>query len=311
MLVEAERAFFIKLGEADSWSEGCLSEQIICLGYYEAPHEMALAGNAQGIQAIYKNLGRSKNTCTSYANQVLKFYEADPETLWVTFLHGHLWWCKLSGGVIYLGPNQDEHPHGSRFRRCDLDYPWSNKNTKGEPLLTANLSGNLTQVAGFQSTICKVHAFSYLLHKINGMASPEIDAALKAKDRLLPEIQNLIRSLTWKDFELLTDLVFSRSGWQRIGKVGGPQKTVDIELEMPITGERAFVQVKSETGQKQLNEYARAFSKRSEDRMFYVYHTAANPISTDVPGVDVIGPDRLAEMVFDAGLFRWLADRAG
>jgi hypothetical protein len=42
---------------------------------------------------------------------------------------------------------------------------------------------------------------------------------------------------------MLVDLVFANSGWRRIGRVGKTQKTVDIELMLPTTGERAFVQV--------------------------------------------------------------------
>jgi hypothetical protein len=47
-----------------------------------------------------------------------------------------------------------------------------------------------------------------------------------------------------RDFETLVDLVFSTSGWRRQGVVGKTQKTLDLDLILPSTGERAFVQVK-------------------------------------------------------------------
>lgn len=310
MTVSANRAFFVKLGEADAWSKKCLSENTVRLGYYEAPHGMVLAGDGDSIAEIYKKTGSNQQTATSYANQILKFYKDDPETLWVTFLDGYLWWCKLSGAVEYLGSDPAQHPYGARRRHCNPDYPWSNEDINGEPLVMNNLRGGLTAVAGFQGTICNVHEFPYVLQKINGIVPPEVGAAIEAKGRLTPEIQKLIQTLTWQDFEILADLAFSRSGWRRIGRVGGTQKTVDIEMEIPFTGERAFVQVKSRTDQTQLNEYVEAFSRREDAFMFYVYHTATGPVSSDAPGVEVIGPGRLAEMVFDAGLFNWLVDKA-
>ena len=51
------------------------------------------------------------------------------------------------------------------------------------------------------------------------------------------------------------DLVFTSSGWRRLGVVGKTQKTLDLSLELPSTGERAFVQVKSRTDSKELADY--------------------------------------------------------
>ena len=51
------------------------------------------------------------------------------------------------------------------------------------------------------------------------------------------------------------DLVFANSGWRRLGQVGKTQKTVDIELMLPTTGERAFVQVKSSASKQDLTQY--------------------------------------------------------
>lgn len=126
---------------------------------------------------------------------------------------------------------------------------------------------------------------------------------------MVQKIIPLMRLLTWQDFELLVDLVFSDSGWRRTGHVGKTQKTVDIELVLPTTGERAFVQIKSSAGKRDLADYLERF-KNSDvyDRMFFVWH------SGDVAGVEgsdavLIGPDRLARMVFDAGLTSWLREK--
>jgi hypothetical protein len=54
----------------------------------------------------------------------------------------------------------------------------------------------------------------------------------------------MMRLLEPRDFETLVDLMFSTSGWRR-GIIGNTQKTLDLDLLLPSTGERAFVQVKS------------------------------------------------------------------
>jgi hypothetical protein len=103
--------------------------------------------------------------------------------------------------------------------------------------------------------------------------------------------------------------VFTSSGWRRLGKVGGTQKTIDMDLELPTTKERAFVQVKTKTTATELEEYVDKFEESAfgdlYDRMFYVYHSG--PAVTDTgDSVTIIGPDKLAEVVLDAGLVNWL-----
>ena len=105
---------------------------------------------------------------------------------------------------------------------------------------------------------------------------PEVAAARSARSALLRSTTDLMRLLTWRDFELLIELVFSQSGWRRISASGGTQKTIDIELVLPTTGEAAFVQVKSKTNQVQLDDYIERFAERDDARMFYVYHTSQN-----------------------------------
>lgn len=57
-------------------------------------------------------------------------------------------------------------------------------------------------------------------------------------------IVDMMRFLNPYDFELLVELVFAQSGWQRISSSGGTQKTIDLELYLPSTKDYAFVQVK-------------------------------------------------------------------
>jgi hypothetical protein len=114
-----------------------------------------------------------------------------------------------------------------------------------------------------------------------------------------------MRQLGPNDFELLVDLVFTASGWRRLGVVGKTQKTLDLDIELPSTNERAFVQIKSKTSSKELSQYIAQFEQQDQfDRMFYVYHSGE--AQTEIENVTVIGPEKLSQMVIDAGLLGWL-----
>jgi hypothetical protein len=117
-------------------------------------------------------------------------------------------------------------------------------------------------------------------------------------------VLDLMRLLTPRDFELLVDLVFSTSGWRRVGIVGKTQKTLDLDLILPSTGERAFVQVKSRTTSEELAEYVARIDDGPYDKMFFVFHSGE--ADTLDRRVTVIGPGKLADLVQDAGLTTWL-----
>ena len=118
--------------------------------------------------------------------------------------------------------------------------------------------------------------------------------------------------LHWADFETPVDLIFARSGWQRISRVGGTQADVDLVLEQPATGETAFVQVKSRAGQSVLDDYIGRFKRRGGyDRMFFVCHSPKSALSgVDDASVHVWTGDRLADAAVKAGLFDWLIERS-
>lgn len=78
---------------------------------------------------------------------------------------------------------------------------------------------------------------------------------------------------------------------------------------LPSTGERAFIQVKSSAGKRDLKDYLERFKDaKAYDRMFFVWHSGAVGES-EKSDVILIGPDRLARMVFDAGLTSWLREK--
>lgn len=132
-----------------------------------------------------------------------------------------------------------------KIRKSRKVASWFNMSVSGPQLDEQRLSSRLTQVKGFRGTICTVREAPYLLRKINGRAEPDADHARTCRSAQFDALVKLNQVLTWRDFELLTDLVFSAGGWRRISVLGKTEKAVDLDVEQPVTRERAMVQVKS------------------------------------------------------------------
>lgn len=307
--VEASSARYIKLGSGGEWAHLCFEDGTVRLGYYEVPHASGLEGDTEAIRKVYLDKGVVAQTASNHARQVLDFYRLPVDTIWVTFADGFMWWCFSKPKVEFLGDDVATTRHGSRLRRTVSG--WRNTDIEGRLLRTSDLNGRLTSLARFPGTVCDVEPFDYLMRKVNGEDLPETVAAIGAKDTMLDSLQALIKLLPWADFEVLVELIFAQSGWRRTGETGGSQETVDIELDLPTTGERAFVQVKSRTNQRQLDDYVARLSHREEARMFYAYHSGPDELRTTDPRVTLIGLKKLSQMALDAGLCDWLIRKAG
>lgn len=306
--INASKAKYIKLGSGGEWQDMCLADGTARMGYYEVPHALGQAADHDGIKQLYIDRGSIPRTATSHARQVIDFYDQGADTLWITFANGYLYWAFLEPAVEFIGSDKALYQNGSRLRRTMSG--WSNLSLGGDVLLESNLNGKLTSVKSYRATICEVSELDYLLDRINDREASQISAAKEARTQTLKAIQDLVALLGWRDFELLVELIFDQSGWRRMSETGGVQETVDIELSLPSTGERAFVQIKSRTRQAELDDYVARFDARSESRMFYVYHTKSGSLEISDQRVSVIGPDRLSEMILEAGLFDWLIGRA-
>jgi hypothetical protein len=116
--------------------------------------------------------------------------------------------------------------------------------------------------------------------------------------------------LHWADFEDMVDLIFARSGWQRVSRVGGAQRDLDLELEQPTTQERAFVQVKSQADQSSLDRYVARFDEGNWQRMFFVCHTPKSRLTApERPDIHLWTGRGLAQAVLRVGLQEWVLNR--
>ncbi|GAA0631320.1 hypothetical protein GCM10009424_00610 [Sphingomonas ursincola] len=299
--VAASHLYYIKLGRGGDWEAESLRDGVLRFGYREAPHDLCARGDWQGVWEAMKTIRGDAGTATRDVNQIRAYYEADEHSIFITFVGGLLYWCRPSGPVELL----DDRSH-----RRQTAEGWRNTSVNGTLLSADRLSGRLLKVQMFRGTICDVRAGDYLLRKLSDQLSPEVAAAEEAERALMTAIGELMRLLTWQDFELLVDLVFSTSGWRRVSQVGRTQKTVDLELILPSTAERAFVQVKSQATTAALNEYvARLAEADAYDRMFFVWHTGDIAEENGPAGVILLGPRKLSRMVLDAGLSSWLREK--
>lgn len=301
-LLESTKAYFVKLGEGGAWESSCLADGTIRFGYHETPQDLCVQGEWEKVRAFWIQQRGNEGTATNDTRQIRTFFEASEDDIFVTFSKGYLWWCRPSGVPVVQSAGD-----GSRLRRT-VDG-WRNTSIRGEPLLISRLSGKLAKTQMYQGTICEIEERAYLLRRINDQQTPEVLEAEATEQVLVKQILAMVRLLTPKDFELMVELIFSRSGWQRQSSTGGSQKTIDLDLLLPTTRERAFVQVKSRTNTAQFDEYAAEFvSTDAHARMFYVWHTGA--VDTVAPaGITLWGPDDIGSKVLDAGLLAWLKDR--
>ncbi len=312
--IKALRALYIKLGEGNRWASLAFDTDTLRFGFGDFPHDRALkAADADDFRAakeFYENeRAVAPGTATRYSNELRQFYTAGSDVLWITFSHGRMWWCFADPKVI---PTDGVNPEatGSRYRKAIGG--WTDKDIAGQILWTNTLRGSLTTTAGFRGTICRVREFDYLLRRLNNQETTATNAVREARLKLIEALVPLIGGLHWKDFELLVELVMTQGGWRRVSATGGTQHTVDLELELPLTGERALVQVKSSVSQNNAEKIVVDLIEAAGDaRVFLVYHTATEHLHVSQENATLIGPEALAEHVVDLGLTNWVMTKVG
>ena len=300
--IHPARVRYIKLGKQGCWEKECADKGIIRFGFGSsnaARYPLCRARRWDELTKSFLAEGKDKGIARRFTNETRLFFEDDGSTLWITFMGERLGWGFLTRGAA------EPHPDGDGvFRNVSGGWHWTDLN--GEQLTKDRLSGALTKLAMYQGTSCNVDVADYVIRRINGQKKPQVERAIAALKEIKQSVREMMQLLDPFDFETLVDLVFSTSGWRRQGRVGKTQKTIDLDIVLPSTGERAFVQVKAKTNQAVLDEYVARLDDLVGlyDRMFFVYHSGE--CKTDDDRVVVIDPEMLAGLVVDAGLVNWL-----
>ncbi|MBC7929010.1 MAG: hypothetical protein H7Z38_00390 [Rubrivivax sp.] len=263
--------------------------------------ELCQSGQWNDLSESFIDEGKDKGTATRFTNELRLFFEDEDSMLWITFMGERLCW----GMIDHTMPALHADANGV-WRPIRDGWQWTDLH--GEQLTKDRLSGALTKLTAYRGTSCNVdkNVSSYVIRRINGEKTPEVERALAASKEMKASALGLMKLLEPRDFELLVDLVFTTSGWQRVSSVGGTRKTLDLDLILPSTGERAFVQVKSKTTSDELADYVAKIEDGPYDRMFYVFHSGKAEMEKKDQRVTIIGPEQLADLVMEAGLVSWL-----
>ncbi len=296
---------YIKLGPNGRWWKSARDNNRLELGHAAISHALATAGDWAAVRAVYA--GHPK--AGVFTQELQDFTELPAGGLWVTFAEGRLWWALAGEGTVWLDDGDGES-HGARAR--PLQTRWRDTDLAGAPLLVDELHGGLTQTAGYRMSVCRVREEAYLLRRINAEHEPAVTAALAARRALLGAIEGLIQRLHERDFELLVDLIFARSGWRRVSVLGGVEADIDLIVTQPVTGERIFVQVKSRAKPPVLSRYMDLYRARTDcARMIFACHTPEGkwPATHD-DDIQIWCGEKLAAQALDAGLMDWLVQRA-
>ncbi len=314
--IKPREVLYIKLGKGGEFEQECIEGGTLRLGFREATHQACLDGNWEQVQREMETITKSKGAATGAVTQIRAFYESGQDVLWVTFYKSALWWCFSKPQVKLREDKRKERP---------ATGGWKSQSIDGKPLLMSDLSGALLMMQGFKGTICKVREKDYLISKINGEQPPRIQEAEAALRQLEEKIAAIIANLTWRDFELLIDLIFREGGWQRVSDLGKTIKALDMEMMAPITNERCGVQVKSQATLADFKSYRddKLAGMQGFARFYFAVHSPSHDLTEHTasalltageedgsPDVTLILPQEIAHLAVRYGLSRWVIDKA-
>lgn len=301
MKINPSKVFYIKLGRGGSWEHECIYKtQTLRIGYNEIPHNLCIRGEWDKVREICKNFRSNSGAITRDINQVKNFYEAGENILWITFHATLLWWCFSKCDITNNPDNSKSRPVINKWQCTDI---------YGNKLRLDRLRGNLVSIQGFRGTICSVKDSPYLINKINGFMPKEVKETEDNLIELENKLETLIKRLHWKDFEILIDLIFRQAGWQRVSKLGGAQKTIDLDLISPITEERYAVQIKSKADLATFENYQKKFEDmQGYSRFYFLVHSPSSNLENalETEEFQLILPHKISRLAIKYGLTDWI-----
>lgn len=295
---------YVKLGPAGTWVQACLEEGRLYFGTEHDPHRQAAEGDWPAVREASLALGMTPGAATANTTEMQAFYSLGVDCLWISFARGHLWWGFADKTVHALPARM---PDGRRHYRKMIDG-WHCTDLVGAALRIDQLSSNLTQLAGYRRTICRVRPETYLLRIIN-VDPDSIAAEIRQRQAALASaVKPLIEDLHWQDLELFVELLLTRMGWRRVSAIGGRQADVDMIAELPATGERIAVQVKSRLDATQARQMLHSLSDaKIAERTLLAVATLDGALGDQVePGI--WWGAKLASDAIEHGLTDWLLD---
>jgi hypothetical protein len=288
---------------------GSTNEQVH-LGWGNIPGDLLHSANMPLIESMIRTAFGSKPGATQDFNALRTLLDHPSQHVWITFQDGCMWWCTVRDG-IETNPDIGSSARGHFWLTCES--PWSNHSIDSvRHLVTAELPGIVTTTAGYQATVCEPKGSKEILRILRNEVDEDARVAALARQTYEDAVAKLLVRLGDKDFEILIDLILSRTGWARLGKVGGPTEGIDIEVENVSFDEIAFVQVKSTATQDVLDEYISRFNDRRDryNRMIFAVHSPKGVLTPPANQLVSIWTGRdIARRVVKLGLGDWVATR--
>jgi len=301
-----ENVRYIKNGEGHRWWKIAKAQGQIHAGWPRIPGDLLQAPDLPAIEGRLRSEYVAKTGFRQDMNQLLALLERPSQYMWVTFEDGCMWWCTARDGIT-VNPEGESRERGHFWLTCDK--PWSNLSLGGRELATANLPGVVSTTQGFRGTNCQPDGWREILRIVSDGEDVDAAAALEARKAYEAIVQRLVQRLHPKDFEVLIDLILSRTGWARLAKLGGVTEGIDVEVENAAIDEIAFVQVKSRADQSVLTDYIARFRDRPRyHRMIFAVHTPQGKLVEPAdPRIQLWEGKKIAEMVVKHGLGDWVA----
>jgi hypothetical protein len=288
---------YVKNGAGGQWWRVAKTNGQIHLGWPRIPDDLLHAADLAQIEALIRKEFGAKRGATQDFNALRTLLDHPSQHVWVTFEDGCMWWCTVHDG-IETDPDGETSQRGRGHFRLTCARAWTNYSMGGQRhLVMTELPGLVTTTSGYQGTVCEPKGVREILRIIRNKEDPDAQVAAVARQAYEEAIAKLITRLGEKDFEVLVDLILSRSGWARLAKLGGVTEGIDIEAENAAADEIAFVQVKSSATQATLDDYVARFNQRRDHykRMIFAVHASSADITPPSGIVRVADPARAGD----------------
>lgn len=307
--LEFKRVHYIKLGKGGKWADDCFKKGIIRFGWeniegVDEINRKEWDKIAEKIKVIYKD---KRNGATQDINALTRICDATQDEVFITFHKGSMFWCQPKNGPV----KKDSE---SKYRECLRG--WSDKPIGADkPLFINDISGYLTKTQGFQGTTCELvnRQKEIAWRLINNLPKESIKEVKSLKNKLIINIIDLLKDLHPKDCEILADLIFQRTGWQRISMHGENMKFIDMQYVEPITGNRYDVQVKSGAGKKEFDDYIQKYRDQKTTKFYFIVFNpeiSLKEVVVNDPKIELLMGEKLSELIFDLGLLNWLLQKS-
>ena len=281
---------YIKLGEGGTWEEESIEHgQVLRLDCRKVPHDLCIQGACGEVLDVLREQRKNARVAAHDPTQIQLFYEAPADVLWVTFFGDRMYWCFSKPEITLLSD-------GSKTRSV-IDcwrfhqYSWcavARFRTQRQAPACAGISRNdLLRQRG------RVHRSED--QRAHAARSGSSQNRTRELERTL---EIIIRRLHWKDFEVLTDLIFRQAGWQRVSALGETLKNAGSHSGFTDHAERYGVQVNSTANRAEFERYRREFERMPDfSRFYFVVHTPSEDLAR-------VPTDDRFELLLPKALFR-------